>query len=214
LPGCCSYRRRGGTPARSHRRGFLCCFCAHALQAKDLQLHLETTLTSAPVDVILGHKVVEVRARGASTAACLLHIIDDYLRGSRAPGAADNSEDAATAGRLPFEFVACLTDFKDSTGLCRAVASLDSAGGAIDLEGRAVPLTDASSTTAYMCAVGDGVAATTAAPAAVSYAVPAQESVLPLLQKLVAAAGSKGGAQPPRGAPQTTAAAAAPEGIM
>jgi trehalose 6-phosphate synthase/phosphatase len=40
-----------------------------ALQAKELRLHLATAFANAPVEVILGEKIVEVRPHGVSKAA-------------------------------------------------------------------------------------------------------------------------------------------------
>ncbi|RYE96984.1 MAG: hypothetical protein EOO41_04000 [Methanobacteriota archaeon] len=50
-----------------------------AWQSKELQLHLETTLTSAPLDVVSSEHAVNVCIRAGSIETALLHIVDHEL---------------------------------------------------------------------------------------------------------------------------------------
>jgi trehalose 6-phosphate synthase len=118
-------------------------------QSKELLTHLESqTLTPVPLDIVVppGSKSVEVRVRGASVTAGLLHVVDHHLGGGSS---------------LPFDFVLVLTDATDECGL--AAASLVLGGSSIVREGtqHVAPLAitaDNASTYIARVVTGRGVA--------------------------------------------------------
>lgn len=96
-------------------------------QAKDLQAHLEsTTLAPAPLDIVVppGAKALEVRVRGATVLNGLLHVIDDHMATARSSSGGGCITGTSAPARLPFDFLVCMTDGRDTESIAAAAAAL------------------------------------------------------------------------------------------
>lgn len=85
-------------------------------QAKDMQMHMEDVLTSLPLEILQGNKVLEVRHRNANKSAVLntvlSRMVEEYHWGQKARAAPDDAgTDATTELQLEqVDFVFCVGD--------------------------------------------------------------------------------------------------------